>query len=172
MKKLLIVVDMQKDFVDGSLGSNEAMSVVDNVVKEIEGFQGDIIVTMDTHYPDYERTLEGKYLPVVHCIKDTSGWMLDEKVRTALDKKRCETLEKVTFGSVYLPKLVAEKYQPCEIELIGLCTDICVISNALLLRAFFPNTEISVKADCCAGVTPEKHEAALEVMRSCQINII
>ncbi len=169
MKKLLVVVDMQKDFVDGALGTDEAQNIIDGVVAEIEGFQGDIIATLDTHSENYSMTREGKMLPVPHCIKGTPGWELDKKVAVALEKKGFVPLEKPTFGSVKLPEL-AEKYD--EIELIGICTDICVVSNAMLLKAAFPEKEISVKACCCAGVTPEKHNAALEVMASCQINII
>ena len=174
VKKLLIVVDMQKDFVDGALGSREAVAIVDNVVKKIESFDGDIIVTYDTHPENYMETQEGKNLPVPHCIKGTDGWKLDEKVQAAVDKKEYTTIEKPTFGSTELPEYIKAKYNPenIEIELIGLCTDICVVSNALLLKANFIETKISVDASCSAGVTPESHNAALTTMKMCQINVI
>ena len=174
VKKLLIVVDMQKDFVDGALGSREAVAIVDNVVKKIETFDGDIIVTYDTHPENYMETQEGKNLPVPHCIKGTDGWKLDEKVQAAVDKKEYTTIEKPTFGSTELPEYIKAKYNPenIEIELIGLCTDICVVSNALLLKANFIETKISVDASCSAGVTPESHNAALTTMKMCQINVI
>ncbi|MBQ2803924.1 MAG: cysteine hydrolase [Lachnospiraceae bacterium] len=174
MKKILVVVDMQKDFVDGALGSKEAVAIVDNVVAKIEGFAGDIFATYDTHFDNYMETSEGKKLPVPHCIKGTDGWALDNKVGAALDKKGFTAVEKLTFGSVDLPELLREKYDMAdvEIELVGLCTDICVVSNALLLKANFPEINISVDAACCAGVTPDKHEAALETMRSCQIDVM
>ena len=174
MKKILVVVDMQKDFVDGTLGSQEAQEIVDNAVRKIEAFDGEIYVTYDTHFEDYMETNEGKNLPVVHCVRDTDGWKLNEKVQAALDKKETYTeIEKNTFGSIDLPFILGEEndMDNAEIELIGLCTDICVVSNALILKANFPEVSISVDASCCAGVTPEKHNAALETMRSCQINV-
>ena len=174
MKKILVVVDMQKDFVDGALGTREAVSIVDNVVKKIENSDGDIIVTYDTHAESYMDTREGRKLPVPHCIKGSDGWKLDEKVQSALSKKVYKVFEKPTFGSVELPAYIRESYNPdeIEIELIGLCTDICVVSNALLLKASFPETEISVDPSCCAGVTPESHDAALLTMKMCQVNIL
>lgn len=174
MKKILIVVDMQKDFVDGALGTKEAVAIVDRVVEKIEGFDGDIFATYDTHFENYMETSEGKNLPVPHCIKGTSGWELDSKVQSALDKKGFTPIEKITFGSIDLPIILKENYvvDDLTIELIGLCTDICVVSNALLLKANFPEMSIAVDAKCCAGVTPEKHEAALETMRSCQIQVL
>lgn len=174
MKKLLIVVDMQKDFVDGALGSAEAVAIVDNVVDKIENFDGDIIATYDTHFENYMETQEGKYLPVPHCIKDTDGWKLDEKVQAALDKKEYKTIEKLTFGSTELPQYIKENYDTdnLEIELVGLCTDICVVSNALLMKANFLNAVVSVDASCCAGVTVDTHNAALATMKMCQINVI
>ena len=174
MKKLLIVVDMQKDFVDGALGTKEAVSIVDNVVRKIDTFDGDIIVTYDTHPEDYMETMEGKNLPVPHCIKGSDGWQLDAKVQAALDKKAYKALEKPTFGSTELPEYIREAYDPAELEiqLIGLCTDICVVSNALLLKANFPGTPISVDASCCAGVTPDTHNAALATMKMCQVQVI
>ena len=174
MKKILIVVDMQKDFVDGALGTKEAVGIVDNVVKKIEEFQGDIIVTYDTHHENYLETQEGKNLPVPHCIKGTDGWKLDGKVQGAIDKKAYKAMEKPTFGSTELPCYIKANYNPdeIEIELIGLCTDICVVSNALVLKANFPEAEISVDSSCCAGVTPESHKNALEAMKMCQVMII
>ena len=174
MKKVLVVVDMQKDFVDGALGTKEAVAIVDNVVKKIEGFDGDIIVTYDTHTQEYMGTQEGKNLPVPHCIKGTPGWELDRRVQAALDKKEYVSFEKPTFGSMELPMYIEENYNPAEIEieLMGLCTDICVVSNALLLKANFLETKVSVDADCCAGVTPQSHSAALTTMKMCQVNVI
>lgn len=178
MKKLLVVVDMQKDFVDGSLGTKEAVAIVDNVVAKIEAFDGDIIATYDTHFEDYMDSAEGKKLPVVHCVKDTEGWQLDEKVQAALDKKGFRAVQKPSFGSTILPEIIDEEYddddseEDLEIEIIGLCTDICVISNALILKAHYPEISIKVTENCCAGVTPEKHAAAIEVMKSCQIDIV
>ncbi len=174
MKKVLIVVDMQKDFVDGALGSAQAVAIVDNVVNKIENFDGDIIVTYDTHAENYMETQEGKYLPVPHCIKGTDGWKLDAKVQTALDKGAYKAIEKLTFGSTELPEYIKATYNPeeIEIELIGLCTDICVVSNALLLKANFLETKVSVDAACCAGVTVDSHNAALTTMKMCQVNVI
>ena len=174
MKKILIVVDMQKDFVDGSLGTPEAQAIIDNAVQKIEGHEGPIIATLDTHYPDYLESAEGKKLPVVHCVKNTPGWLLNARIAKALSGRKCISVEKKTFGSVDLPKLIediADDQSFC-IELIGLCTDICVVSNALILKAHFPDAEISVDARCCAGVTPEAHLAALQVLQNCQIDVI
>ena len=172
MKNVLIVVDMQKDFVDGALGTKEAVSIVDNVVAKIKEFDGDVLATYDTHGENYMDTQEGKKLPVPHCIKGTEGWKLDKKVQEALDEKGFTEVYKPTFGSVDLVEMI-RKYdvENTQIQLIGLCTDICVVSNALLLKANFPEMNISVDAACCAGVTPEKHLAALETMSSCQIEV-
>lgn len=173
MNKILIVVDMQKDFVDGALGSAEAQAIVQGVVAKINTFDGDIIVTYDTHTPDYMNTREGKYLPVPHCIKDTEGWELNGSVKASLEGKDYKSIEKPTFGSVELPEYIRQTYPEgdMEIELVGLCTDICVVSNALLLKASFPEADISVDASCCAGVSVESHNAALATMKMCQINI-
>ena len=172
MNKVLVVVDMQKDFVDGALGSAEAVAIVSNVVEKIKSFDGYIFVTYDTHSEDYLNTSEGKKLPVPHCIKGTDGWELDSQVETALEGKDFVAVEKPTFGSVNLPQLIRNRAgEEFSLELIGLCTDICVVSNALVLKANFPENEISVIADCCAGVTPESHNAALQTMKSCQINV-
>ena len=173
MKHFLIVVDMQKDFVDGALGTKEAVAIIPEVVRKIESFDGEIYATLDTHGDNYMQTMEGKNLPVPHCIKGTPGWQLDERVAAALEKRGYTPVEKVTFGAAQLPSLIADAAagEPFDLELIGLCTDICVVSNALLLKAIYCETPISVDAACCAGVTPEKHAAALETMRSCQIMI-
>lgn len=174
MKKFLVVVDMQKDFVDGALGTPEAQQIVDNVCRKILSFQGEIIVTYDTHNENYLESAEGRKLPVKHCIKGTSGFELDENVKSALKNTDYTSVEKPTFGSVRLPEIIREKAQGEDftVELVGLCTDICVVSNALLLKANFPEAEISVDSECCAGVTVESHNSALETMKSCQIDVI
>ena len=174
MKKILVVVDMQKDFVDGALGTSEAVAIVDNVVNKIENFDGDIIVTYDTHFENYMETQEGKNLPVPHCIKGTDGWQLDAKVQAALANKAYRVIEKPTFGSTELPEYIRVNYSNTEVEfeLIGLCTDICVVSNALMLKANFIESKVSVDASCCAGVTVDSHNAALTTMKMCQVNVI
>lgn len=174
MKKILVVVDMQKDFVDGALGTAEAVAIVPNVVKKINEFDGDIFVTYDTHFENYMDTSEGKNLPVPHCIKGTDGWKLDSYVYEALSKKEYTEVEKLTFGSTALPELIKNQVGEEEftIELIGLCTDICVVSNALIFKANFPEIDIMVDKTCCAGVTPASHDAALTTMQMCQIKII
>ncbi|MBP3938298.1 MAG: cysteine hydrolase [Clostridia bacterium] len=173
MKKILVVVDMQKDFVDGALGTPEAVGIVENVVNKIKTFDGDIIVTYDTHLENYMETQEGNNLPVPHCIKGTDGWALDARVQAALSGKEYKIIEKPTFGSVELPKYINDNYNlsEIEIELIGLCTDICVVSNALLLKANFLETKVSVDSSCCAGVTTDSHNAALLTMKMCQVNV-
>ena len=173
MKHFLIVVDMQKDFVDGALGTPEAQAIVGKVMDKILGFEGQIFATLDTHRENYLDTAEGKKLPVPHCIKGTSGWALDDGVAAALEQKGYTPVEKLTFGSVLLPRLVyqAAAGENFTLELVGLCTDICVVSNALLLKANFPEAQITVDSACCAGVTPAAHEAALTTMRSCQIDV-
>ena len=174
MEKILIVVDMQKDFVDGALGTKEAVEIVDLVAAKIDAFQGRIFVTLDTHGADYLSTAEGKKLPVPHCIKGTERWQLDEKVSQALKGKNYKAIEKITFGSTKLVEEIRNisKNGEIQMELVGLCTDICVVSNALLLKVNFPEAEIAVDAGCCAGVTPKSHEAALETMKMCQIDVI
>ena len=173
MKKILIVVDMQNDFIDGALGTVEAQNIIPSVAKEISDFDGDIYATLDTHSENYLETSEGKSLPVMHCIKGTLGWEINKDVLEPLEKKGYTSVIKPSFGSLTLPQLIKERYDVnnIEIELIGVCTDICVVSNALILKANFPETKISVNASCCAGVTPDAHEAALDTMRSCQINV-
>ena len=172
MRKLLIVIDMQNDFIDAALGTPQAEAIVDAVKEKIRSYPTeDVIATMDTHHEDYMQTQEGKYLPVPHCIRGTDGWQIRADIAALLDK--AEIFEKPTFGSVEMAKELAElsRQEELELELIGLCTDICVVSNALLLKAAMPEVKITVDASCCAGVTPEKHLAALETMRSCQIQV-
>ncbi|MBR0231801.1 MAG: cysteine hydrolase [Clostridia bacterium] len=173
MKNILVVVDMQKDFVDGALGTKEAVGIVPAAVKKIKGFEGEIFATLDTHFEDYLQTAEGKKLPVPHCVKGTAGWELNAKVKKALEAKGFTPVEKHTFGSVGLPRLIKKAVgrQKFSVEIIGLCTDICVVSNALIIKAHFPEAPVSVDAACCAGVTPEKHKAALETLKSCQIDV-
>lgn len=173
MRKILVVVDMQKDFVDGALGTKEAAAIVPAVVDKIREYDKEnIFVTRDTHQKDYLTTQEGRKLPVEHCIEGTPGWELDTAVAAAVEG--AAIVNKPTFGSTELMDIIRgiSKTEEISIELIGLCTDICVVSNVLLLKAAMPEVEISVDASCCAGVTPEKHEAALDTMRSCQIQVI
>ena len=178
MKKgrYLIVVDMQKDFIDGALGTGEAQAIVPAAcarIRECKDAGYTLIATLDTHEKNYPETREGKYLPVPHCVRNTEGWRIRPEVMDALGEDAV-FVEKPTFGSVRLPQIIRDRSGedgPEAIELLGLCTDICVVSNAMLLKAAFPETDFTVHADCCAGVTPEKHEAALETMRSCQIDI-
>ncbi len=177
MKHILVVVDMQKDFVDGALGTPEAVAIVDRVASKIRSYAADpngrIFVTYDTHTEDYMNTSEGKHLPVPHCIKGTDGWQLDRRIAAALKGISYLSVEKPTFGSVELPAAVhaVSAGEPFTLELCGLCTDICVVSNALLLKACEPEVPISVDASACAGVTPATHEAALTTMRMCQIEV-
>ena len=205
--KVLVVVDVQNDFITGTLANKDAQKAVPNIVDKILKFNGDAIyLTMDTHYFDYNKTKEGKKLPVEHCLINTDGWRIEDSIYQAVlekAKQGCEIkyIRKNTFGSVdpvytedtestttlkdailnleknntfqYIKNNRYIDYIPMEIEICGFCTDICVVSNALILKAYTYNfAEITVDNKCCAGVTPEKHEAALEVMRSCQINVI
>lgn len=174
MEKILLVVDMQKDFVDGALGTKEAKQIVPSVCKKIKDFKGKIYVTKDTHEENYLNTKEGRNLPVKHCIKGTAGWNLDKEVKKALEGKNYVEIEKTSFGSIDLPDIIKNdiNFESDEIEIVGLCTDICVVSNALILKAHFPENEIKVYSDCCAGVTVESHKAALETMKMCQIDVI
>lgn len=167
MSKCIVVIDMQNDFVNGPLGTKEAVEMLPRLIEKLKR-ESDIplIFTKDTHKEDYLETNEGKHLPVKHCIKKTDGWEIVEQLSEFLTD--AEVIEKKSFGSTRLPSVVA-KYD--EIELVGLCTDICVISNALLLKAFFPEKTVSVDANCCAGVTPQSHEHALEVMKMCHVDI-
>ena len=167
--KVLCVIDMQNDFIDGALGTKEAEAIVENVKAKIELYRknGDtVIFTRDTHSEDYMNTQEGKNLPVPHCIKGSKGWEVSENLDTASDK----IIDKPTFGSFELSEYIESLGMVEEIELIGLCTDICVISNAMILKAKFTETPIKVDSSCCAGVTPESHANALSAMKMCQIN--
>ena len=172
MQKVLVVVDMQNDFIDGALGTKEAVAIVPGVKEKIENFDGVVLFTRDTHETYYLDTQEGQKLPVPHCIRDTEGW----QIRSELDAlRKTEPIDKETFGSTDLAgELVAlnEDEEIGSITLVGLCTDICVISNALLIKASLPEVPICVDATCCAGVTPESHENALKAMEVCQIRII
>lgn len=175
MKKILVIVDMQNDFIDGALGTKEALAAVPRVSKKIKSFDGDeIFVTLDTHYGNYADTLEGKKLPVPHCIEGSHGHRLNPVIKQALEGKDYTEIIKNTFGTFEIAEKLKRKYpgEEIEAEFMGLCTDICVISNALILRASYPDAKITVDASCCAGVTPETHRAALETMKSCQIDII
>lgn len=174
MKHLLVVVDIQKDFVDGALGTVEAVAIVENAAKKIREFDGEIFVTYDTHFENYMETAEGAKLPVPHCIKGTEGWELNADIADALADKDYTAVEKITFGSTELPELVKKAVgdEDFDVTLIGLCTDICVVSNALILKANFPEKEVYVDAACCAGVTVDTHNAALATMKMCQINVI
>ncbi len=173
MKQFLVVVDMQKDFVDGALGTAEAQAIVPAVAEKIRAFAGEIIVTYDTHEEDYMTTREGRFLPVPHCIRDTDGWQLNDTVAEALSDRAYTVVEKPTFGAVTLPEVVEQLAgdEDFTVELIGLCTDICVVSNAMILKANFPEVDMTVDAACCAGVTPASHQAALTTMACCQITI-
>lgn len=172
--KALIVVDMQNDFIDGALGTKEAQLIVPRVAEKIRGFQGAVIYTRDTHFDNYLETQEGRKLPVVHCIKGTEGHQLQKDILKACEEKQAAGIDKLTFGSRELPEFLQKTWPDGleSIELVGLCTDICVISNAMLLKAFFLETPVMVDAFCCAGVTPESHKNALEAMKMCQINVI
>lgn len=172
MNKILVVIDMQNDFIDGALGTPEAQAIVPKVVEKIKNFKGDrVYFTQDTHFDDYLKTQEGKKLPVEHCIFGTLGWDMPAEIRFADPKLNSwDIIEKQSFGYVYWWEEIDDV--PEEIEIIGLCTDICVISNAMILRATYPEARIVVDAACCAGVTPESHKRALEAMKMCQIDII
>ena len=166
--KYLIVVDMQKDFITGSLGSKMATSIVSNVVDKVKGFDGKVIFTRDTHLDDYLKTQEGTKLPIPHCIKESDGWQICDELYPFVNT----VIDKVTFGSMELPQYIKNLSESIEeITLCGLCTDICVISNAMILKAAFPEVKICVDASCCAGVTEESHNTALAAMRAVQIEI-
>ena len=171
MQKLLIVVDMQNDFIDGALGTKEAVAIVPNVKAKIENFEGTVLFTRDTHFEDYMDTQEGHNLPVPHCIKGTEGW----EIRPELEALRTtEAIDKVTFGSSELPEKIATlnaEYPIESITFVGLCTDICVISNVMVTKAFLPEVPVIVDAACCAGVSPETHKNALEAMKVCQVKV-
>ena len=175
--EILVVVDMQNDFIDGALGTSEAVAIVPRVAAKMRAFPGRVICTRDTHETAYLETREGRALPVEHCIRGTAGWLLAPDIEAA---RKELPIDKPTFGSTALGALLKAQDEDLrrrgepgveKITLVGVCTDICVISNALLLRAFLPEAEIAVDAACCAGVTPERHRTALEAMKACQITV-
>lgn len=172
MQDILVVIDMQNDFIDGALGTPQACAIVPRVKKRIDEFEGRVVFTQDTHETDYLSTREGKKLPVEHCVRNTPGWQIRQEILPGKDETR---IEKPTFASVQLGEWLRdedEKEAIGTVTLVGLCTDICVISNAFLIRAFLPETEIVVDASCCAGVSPETHQVALQAMENCQITIV
>ena len=166
--KYLIVVDMQKDFIDGALGSPMAQAIVPRVVEKAAHFDGKVLFTRDTHGPNYLNTQEGRNLPVKHCVQGTPGWQICEE----LQPFAANVVDKLSFGSISLPRLLAQEGTPESIELCGLCTDICVISNAVILKSAFPETPVTVDAACCAGVTEESHKNALNAMKAVQIRVV
>lgn len=173
MRKILLVIDMQNDFINGALGTPEAEAIVGRVAEEIRKYPTEnVIATRDTHTEDYLNTQEGRKLPVVHCVRGTPGWKLHPEIAAAL--KGAAVIDKPTFGSRELAEKLSllSEQDNLEVTLAGLCTDICVVSNALLIKAFLPETPVRVIVDCCAGVTPESHQAALDTMRMCQIEIV
>ena len=181
MEEILVVVDMQKDFIDGALGSEEAVRILPAVIRKIKEYvkkNNAIYFTKDTHTPQYLETQEGRKLPVVHCVKNSKGWELQEDIKQLVEELQAKTdrrlvFEKSIFGSEALASTLRTQFagEEISIELVGLCTDICVIANAMLLRSFMPEATIKVDASCCAGVTPESHSNALEAMKRCQVEI-
>lgn len=172
MRKKLVVIDVQNDFVTGALGTKEAQQMLPRLMEKIRHFQGEILMTQDTHAEDYLNTQEGKMLPVMHCIKGTQGWKFVQELEELRMEREIKVYQKPCFGSIRLAEDLKAAYEEGRldgVELAGLCTDICVVSNALLIKAALPELPVFVDAGCCAGVTPRKHEAALEVMRSCQV---
>jgi len=175
MKRILVVVDMQNDFIDGILGTPEARANVAHVVKRITSFDGTVVFTKDTHGADYLATEEGRHLPVVHCIKGTEGWNLHPEIEKLARNLKAPVVEKDVFGSKKLIELLLEinkKEAIASIELLGLCTDICIMVNTLLVKTYFPNIPIYVNSGCSAGITPQSHQNALEAMKMCHIEII
>ncbi len=168
--KYLIVVDVQKDFVGGDLGSKEAAEMLSSLIQKVKSFDGEVIFTKDTHFENYLETQEGRLLPVKHCIKNTDGWEFPTELAPLAEGRK--VYEKSAFASRQLAEDMLKSYE-CgkvdSVELVGICTDICVVSNALMLKGFMPELTISVDASCCAGVTPQKHNAALDTMESCQV---
>lgn len=176
--KILLVIDMQRDFIDGALGTKEAAAIVPNVVEKIKNFEGKVFYTRDTHGKNYLDTQEGRKLPVIHCVRGTKGWELHPAIQELNPE---DVIDKPTFGSVDLGYALGEYEKDLEVTddeqiesvtLVGLCTDICVISNAIIMKALFPEIPVIVDASCCAGVTPESHKNALEAMKMCQIEIV
>lgn len=173
-KNALVVIDVQNDFIDGALGSKEAQETLPRIVEKVRGFQGCVLATKDTHFDGYLETQEGKNLPVPHCIKGTNGWDFPEELAELMEERAVKVFEKTTFGSVDLARELKRLFDHDEIEsveFVGFCTDICVVSNALLTKAESPELPVFVDARCCAGVTPEKHESALDVLESCQVQV-
>ena len=168
MRKVLVVIDMQNDFIDGALGTKEAQAMLPRLEAKLAREDALLVFTQDTHGADYLETQEGKNLPVPHCIKPEKGWEIVPSQKPCVEK--AAVVEKPTFGSLELPKVIAG-LEPDAIELVGLCTDICVIANAMILKAAFPEVPVSVDASCCAGVTPESHENALKAMKMCQVAV-
>ena len=169
LNKYLIVVDMQNDFITGSLANKDAEAIIENVCNKIKEFDGQVIATYDTHDSNYLKTQEGKYLPVEHCIRDTEGWKINSEVMAALCNKYFSTIYKPTFGYLDWTKHIKN---PSEIHVIGICTDICVISNVTILKAMFPEATIIVHSKCCAGITPESHNTALAAMKMIQVEVV
>ena len=169
MSRILVVVDMQNDFISGALGSAEAVKIVPYVKELIENFDGKVLFTRDTHYENYYDTQEGKNLPVAHCIKNTEGWQIHSELEAL---RKTEAIDKETFGSKELIKVLERETAPEEIVFVGVCTDICVISNAISIKTFYPEIKLTVDAKGCAGVTHESHLRALEAMKVCQIEVI
>ena len=166
--KLLVVVDMQTDFIDGALGTPEAVAILPYVKARIEGFEGEVLFTRDTHEEHYLKTQEGAHLPVPHCLRGSEGWQLHPMLRPLC---KSEPIDKPTFGSTALVERIAALGEVESITFVGVCTDICVISNVLLVKAFYPEIPLTVDARGCAGVTPESHRNALAAMRMCQVDI-
>ena len=167
--KILVVVDMQKDFIDGALGTPEAVQIVPYVKASIEAFEGKVLFTRDTHFDQYMDTQEGKNLPVKHCIQNTPGWEIHPELDVL---RKTAPIDKITFGSSALPEILAKEEHVESITFLGLCTDICVISNVMITKAFFPEVPVIVDAKGCAGVTPESHKNALAAMKMCQVTVI
>ena len=169
-RQILAVIDMQNDFIDGALGTKEAVSIVDKVADYIRNFDGEVVYTRDTHFEGYMDTQEGRRLPVPHCIKGTKGWEICDALK-ALQNKDTRIFDKQTFGSTELAEYLKTVSDLDTVVLVGLCTDICVISNAMVIKAYMPEVEIKVVENCCAGVTPESHANALKARQMCQVNI-
>ena len=169
MSKILIVVDMQNDFIDGALGTKEAAEIVPYVTEVVENFDGKVLFTRDTHFEDYMETQEGKNLPVSHCIKGTKGWQICPALEAL---RKTEAIDKVTFGSKDLVNILKQEENIEEIMFVGVCTDICVISNVMLVKAFYPEIPLVVDGKGCAGVTVQSHLNALEAMKMCQVKVI
>ena len=169
MSKILVVVDMQNDFIDGALGTKEAVAIVPYVKEVIENFNGKVLFTRDTHFENYMNTQEGSNLPVPHCIEGTDGWQISAEIDGL---RKTEPINKLTFGSKDLVEVLKNENEIDSITFVGLCTDICVISNAMVVKAFFPEVLLIVDAKGCAGVTPESHKRALDAMKVCQIKVI